>query len=69
MVPHPPSQSLKEGDAALYINTTVAYLRRRRLMGGGPPFVRLGRMIRYRIQDLDEWLEAHVVGGRKHKAS
>jgi len=69
MVPHTPAQTLKEGDAAAYTGTTVAYLRRRRLEGGGPPFLRLGRMVRYRIVDLDQWLEAHVVGGRKHKAS
>jgi hypothetical protein len=27
---------------------------------GGPPFVRLGRVIRYRRKDLVKWLEANT---------
>jgi hypothetical protein len=33
------------------------------MQGRGPAFVRLERTIRYRVCDLDAWLEAHVVQG------
>ena len=31
-----------------------------RVLGGGPPFVRVGRSIRYRVADLDAWLDART---------
>lgn len=36
-------------------------LRNYRYLGDGPPFLRLGRAIRYRIEDLEAWLKAHRV--------
>ena len=56
-----PRQSLNETDAAAYLDTSRDYLKKKRRFGGGPPFVRIGRMIRYRVVDLDRWLEAHLV--------
>ncbi|HQH52477.1 MAG TPA: hypothetical protein PKY01_08635 [Candidatus Hydrogenedentes bacterium] len=29
----------------------------------GPPFVRIGRTIRYNLRDLDEWIEKHGYRG------
>lgn len=29
------------------------------------PFVKIGRKVRYRPEDLDRWLEARTVGGEK----
>jgi predicted DNA-binding transcriptional regulator AlpA len=31
-----------------------------RLKGGGPPFIRIGRLIRYRPSEVQAWLDAHV---------
>lgn len=31
-----------------------------RFRGGGPPFVRMGRHIRYRVGDLRAWIEDHT---------
>jgi predicted DNA-binding transcriptional regulator AlpA len=31
-----------------------------RLTGTGPRFVRVGRLVRYRRQDFEEWLEARA---------
>jgi predicted DNA-binding transcriptional regulator AlpA len=31
-----------------------------RLTGGGPPFIRLGRLVRYRQSDVEGWLSAHA---------
>ena len=33
------------------------YLRRLRRLGGGPPYVRVGRAIRYDIEVFDHWIE------------
>jgi predicted DNA-binding transcriptional regulator AlpA len=31
-----------------------------RLTGDGPPFIRLGRLVRYRRSDVEKWLAAHA---------
>jgi hypothetical protein len=54
------SQILMEADAAMYIGMSRAFLRASR--GGrcdGPAYIQAGRSVRYRLRDLDEWLEAH----------
>ena len=53
--------TLKDPDAAAYIGLSTAYLKKGRLRGRGPDFVRVGRSVRYRTIDLDRWLEAHLV--------
>jgi hypothetical protein len=56
-----------EFDAASYIYMSVAYLRAGRSRGHvggstpGPAYLRLGRTIRYRRDDLDSWLAARRV--------
>ena len=47
---------VNERDAAIYIGMSVAFLRKSRMEGHGPAFLRIARSIRYRIPDLDEWL-------------
>jgi excisionase family DNA binding protein len=34
-----------------------------RYRGGGPRFVKVGRHVRYRPEDVDAWLDAHTRGG------
>lgn len=53
--------ALVERDAARYIAYSQSYLRKQRRLGGGPPYSRNRRSIRYRIADLDAWLTAHRV--------
>jgi hypothetical protein len=56
-----------EFDAAHYIYMSVAYLRADRSRGHiggttpGPAYLRLGRTIRYRRDDLDAWLAARRI--------
>ena len=56
-------RSLKEYHAAKYIGMSRSYLRQARMDGNregripGPRFIRIGRSIRYLIDDLDAWLE------------
>ena len=56
--------TIPEPDAARYIGLSRAYLRQARQRGGGPAYVRIGRAVRYRVNDLDAFLEAHRVEPR-----
>lgn len=53
---------LPETEAAHYIGMSVAYLRMDRVRGRvggrtpGPPWLKLGRTVRYDTRDLDTWL-------------
>lgn len=56
-----------EGPAADYIDMSVAFLRNGRCKGvtgnrtPTPPFLRLGRSIKYDRRDLDAWLASRRV--------
>lgn len=43
--------------AANHLSLARQTLEKWRCTGGGPPFVRHGRMIRYRVSDLEEWAQ------------
>jgi predicted DNA-binding transcriptional regulator AlpA len=53
--------------AAAYLGISESWLRQRRMTGTlgcqrpAPPFVRLGRSIRYNKSDLDRWLAQQSV--------
>jgi hypothetical protein len=62
------SKALPEADAATYIGWSRSYLRHERMRphgGNGPPFIRVGRSIRYLVADLDAWLTWHRVGDER----
>jgi hypothetical protein len=44
-------------DAAIYLKLTKGWLARHRKIGDGPVFVKLIQSIRYRIADLDDWVD------------
>lgn len=56
-----------EKEAALYIGMSVAFLRKDRSEGKignrtpGPRFLKIGRSVRYLKDDLDLWLNEHLV--------
>lgn len=60
--------------AANYLGVSVAFLRKARSRGTvgkatpGPPFFRLGRIVKYAQADLDAWREARRIdpSGRKN---
>lgn len=47
--------------AAARLGLSPRTLENQRVYGGGPPFVRLGRTIRYRVSDLDAFMTARTV--------
>jgi predicted DNA-binding transcriptional regulator AlpA len=56
--------ALTERDAATYIGMSPSWLRHARLRRDedAPPHVRIGRAVRYRIADLDSYLEIRLAG-------
>ena len=53
---------LKEQDAADLLDLSVRTLQSWRMRLAGPPFVQVGRAIRYRRRDLIAWIDANTVG-------
>lgn len=55
-------QRLSDPDAAKYIGMSVSFLRQSRMEGrrgnrsAGPPFIKIGKAVRYDVRDLDHWL-------------
>ena len=52
---------LKEEEASRLCNLSLAWLRRARRFRTGPRYLRVGRMVRYRTEDLDAYMAARVV--------
>lgn len=56
---------LSEKEAAHYIGMSLSYLRQDRCYGAtgqrapGPDFIKIGRTVRYHVNDLDQWLFSH----------
>ncbi len=56
--PGPGAESLlTEQDVAALTRLSTRTLERRRLDGTGPTFIKLGRRVVYRRQDVDTWIE------------
>ena len=60
-----PKKALCEREACFYLGVSRSFLAQGRIYGDlpgrtpTPPFLKIGRMIRYRIEDLDAWLETY----------
>jgi excisionase family DNA binding protein len=54
---------LTEKDVAKQINVSLATLRRWRLERRGPQSVKVGALVRYRPEDLEQWMAALPTGG------
>lgn len=47
-------------EVAHWLNTTPGQLSQWRFHGEGPPFIKLGRAVRYSRSDVQAWLEANT---------
>jgi len=52
---------LTEKGAAAHLGCSVGLLRKWRLLGGGPAYCRLGRLVRYSEVDLQAFIESNRV--------
>jgi hypothetical protein len=56
--------TVNERGAAEFLNLSVSYLRQSRAAKArteGPPFLKMGRSVRYDLDDLRQWRDAHRV--------
>jgi hypothetical protein len=56
------STLLTTRQAGLYVHLSPRTLdgyRSKKEGPEGPPFIRLGRTVRYRVEDLDAWIESN----------
>ena len=49
------------------LQVSLACLRRLRLRGEGPQYIKVGPLVRYRPQDLDNWIAALPTGGNGYR--
>jgi hypothetical protein len=47
--------------AAAYTGLAASTLEKLRVYGGGPRYLKLRRLVRYRPADLDDWLAERIV--------
>ena len=46
---------LTEKELAAILNVSVQTVRRMRKKGTGPAHIKIGRLIRYRVEDIERW--------------
>ena len=51
---------INEHVAAEFVGFTVAFLQNLRSRGGGPPYSKIGRQVRYRRRDIAAWADEKV---------
>ena len=50
---------LNTQQASQYLQVSTQWLEINRCKGGGPPYIKLSRLVRYKRGDLDEWMIKH----------
>jgi predicted DNA-binding transcriptional regulator AlpA len=63
---HTNAKLLNQKQVAQIIGLSEAWLERKRWEGGGIPYRKLGRCVRYDEQDVMLWIDAH---GKRHSTS
>jgi predicted DNA-binding transcriptional regulator AlpA len=59
-----PDRAIETSELADRLGLAEITVIQQRALGGGPPFFRVGRQIRYRLRDVDAWIAARTVGKR-----
>ena len=54
---------LTEEDVAKQLQVSLAALRRWRVEGRGPRFIKVSALVRYRPEELENWLASQPTGG------
>lgn len=57
------ARAVSETELARRVSVSTAVLRKWRREGKGPRFLKLGRLVRYLVSDVDAWLEARSFDG------
>lgn len=59
---------LNEAQVASRFGFSVAWLRAARVRGGGPRFVKVGRRVFYKVDDLEQFIADRVVSSTSEVA-
>lgn len=59
---------LNEHEVARITGLSVASVRRWRLLRQGPKYLKIGAAVRYKAEDITEWLESRPSGGGNSEA-
>jgi predicted DNA-binding transcriptional regulator AlpA len=54
---------LSEGEVAAICGLSAAAVRRWRLLGKGPRYIKVGAAVRYHLEELNNWLKTRPSGG------
>jgi predicted DNA-binding transcriptional regulator AlpA len=57
-----PDSLLTEIEVANHLHVSVTCVRRRRLERRGPRFLKIGALVRYRPEDVEDWINARPAG-------
>lgn len=57
-----PTEYLDEKALCALLGISSVTATKWRAKGKGPPFIKLGRLVRYRRSDVDAWLRANTIG-------
>ena len=63
----PDDRCLKTSDVAEYLGLSAKTLKTYRADGLGPAFVKIGRMVRYRLSDVKKWRDSRVYNPAENK--
>ena len=61
--PTSPGRSAEYSDSrqtAERIGLSESFLNKARVTGGGPPYLKVGKAVRYRWSDVEAWLQART---------
>ncbi|MEX0963810.1 MAG: helix-turn-helix domain-containing protein [Pseudohongiellaceae bacterium] len=50
---------MNQRELAEYLGKSTAWCERARWIGEGPKFIKLGKHVRYRVEDVMTWIDAH----------
>lgn len=53
--------AIDEIEASARIGVPVSSLQKMRMRGNGPAFAKIGQRVRYRVADLQDFVDAHLV--------
>ena len=56
-------------EAAAHLTLAKSTIERMRITGEGPRFLKLGGAVRYRVCDLDAWLESRLTNSTSEVAA
>lgn len=64
MADNPPEQIrfVTDRQAAVLLSVSRSHLMHLRIRGGGPPWVTIGRAVRYRLSDITTWADGQTQG-------